>query len=73
MKLRIRHRPTSWMESPPCGSTIYTARGKKWPMFVVPALAGIQANNRLKAGLQTAHLQPRAVYISDNFPVDQDF
>ena len=25
-------------------------------MFVVPALAGIQANNRLKAGLQTTHL-----------------
>ena len=25
-------------------------------MFVVPALAGIRAKNRLKAGLQTAHL-----------------
>ena len=34
----------------------YTARGKKWAMFVVPALAGIRAKNRLKAGLQTAHL-----------------
>jgi hypothetical protein len=32
----------------------YSARGKKWPMFVVPALAGIWAENRLKAGLRTA-------------------
>ena len=30
-------------------------------MFVVPALAGIRAKNRLKAGLRTAHFQPRAV------------
>jgi hypothetical protein len=32
----------------------HTARGKKRPMFVVPALAGIWAENRLKAGLRTA-------------------
>ncbi len=31
-------------------------------MFVVPALAGIRAKNRLKAGLQTVRFQPRAVY-----------
>ena len=35
--------------------------GKDWPMFVVPALAGIRAKNRLKAGLQTVRFQPRTV------------
>ena len=32
---------------------LYTTHGKKWPMFVVSALAGIPAKNRLKAGLRT--------------------
>ena len=36
----------------------YAGRSKKWPMFVVPALAGIRAKNRLRAGLQTMHLAP---------------
>ena len=39
----------------------YTARGKKRLMFVVPALAGIRAKDRLKAGLRTVRLWPRAV------------
>ena len=30
-------------------------------MFVVPALAGIRAKNRLKAGLQTVRFQPRSI------------
>ena len=31
----------------------------KWPVFVVPALAGIRPKSRLKAELRTAHFRPR--------------
>ena len=31
---------------------------KKWPLFLAPALAGIQAKNRLKAGLRTTPSPP---------------
>ena len=43
-----------------CQST-YTALRKKWPMFVVPALAEMRAKNRLKAGLGTVNSLLRAV------------
>ena len=36
---------------------LYTARGRKWHKFVVPALAGDPCQDRLKAGLRTAHFR----------------
>ena len=35
---------------------LYTARGRKWHKFVVPDSAGDLCQDRLKAGLRTAHL-----------------